>query len=157
MAKRCKYREGDWFAVPLRSGGYAVGVVARTKGAGVLGYFFGPRWAAAPAPQALATLRPDASILISVFGDLGLINGEWPIIGRLENWDRNEWPMPVFARVDSLDPGKCLRITYADDDPNLSGVVKEEVCSPEEASRLLPEAMSGYGAIEIKLTHLLCG
>ncbi len=31
MAKQ-KYEEGDWFAVPLRNGGYALGVVARLDG-----------------------------------------------------------------------------------------------------------------------------
>lgn len=38
------YREGSRFAVPLRQGGYAVGLVARVNPRGVLlGYFFGPR------------------------------------------------------------------------------------------------------------------
>lgn len=38
------YREGDWLGVPLREGGYAVGLVARANPDGVLlGYFFGPR------------------------------------------------------------------------------------------------------------------
>jgi hypothetical protein len=39
-----KYREGDWFAVPLRNGGFAVGLVARANPkAALLGYFFGPK------------------------------------------------------------------------------------------------------------------
>lgn len=33
-------REGDWFAVPLRKGGYAVGLIAHANPDGVLlGYF----------------------------------------------------------------------------------------------------------------------
>jgi hypothetical protein len=36
--------EGDLFAVPLRDGGYGIGVVARVGRRGVLvGYFFGRR------------------------------------------------------------------------------------------------------------------
>jgi len=40
------YSEGDWFAVPLRGGGFAAGVIARAmprKEGVLLGYFFGPR------------------------------------------------------------------------------------------------------------------
>lgn len=45
MAKRLPYREGTWFALPLRKGGYAVGVVARMapRGRIILAYFFGPK------------------------------------------------------------------------------------------------------------------
>ncbi len=43
------YQEGDWFAVPLRSGGYGVGLVARAPGNGiVLGCFFGTRYDTLP-------------------------------------------------------------------------------------------------------------
>ena len=39
---KASYREGDWFAVPLRDGGYAAGLIARANPKGVLlGYFFG--------------------------------------------------------------------------------------------------------------------
>ena len=36
-----RYREGDWFAVPLRDGGFGVGVIARANPkAALLGYFW---------------------------------------------------------------------------------------------------------------------
>jgi hypothetical protein len=45
MARKLPDSEGDGFAVPLRDGGYAIGVVARMDRKGsVLGYFFGPRY-----------------------------------------------------------------------------------------------------------------
>lgn len=45
---RAKYREGDWFAVPV-DGWFAVGVVARAgRGPVLFGYFFGPRRASPP-------------------------------------------------------------------------------------------------------------
>ena len=41
LARR-NYAAGDWFAVPLREGGFAVGVVALAQADGVLrGYLFG--------------------------------------------------------------------------------------------------------------------
>jgi hypothetical protein len=33
---------------------------------------------------------------------LYLRDGNWPIIGRLQNWVRDEWPLPVFYRDDLL-------------------------------------------------------
>jgi hypothetical protein len=51
-SQKINYREGDWFAVPLRDGGYAVGLVARMDNrGGVLGYFFGPRRDDVPSPS----------------------------------------------------------------------------------------------------------
>ena len=49
---RGEYREGDWFAVPSRDGGFAVGVIARANPGGVLlGYSFGTLRSEIPAPK----------------------------------------------------------------------------------------------------------
>jgi hypothetical protein len=74
---KINYREGDWFAVPLRDGDYAVGVVARVDGSGgVLGYFFGPRRAEVPSLLEVENLDPDQALRVLRFGDLGLIENE---------------------------------------------------------------------------------
>src|SRR5262249_58700798 len=39
-----RYREGDWFAVPLGDGRYVLGRIARHHRATVLGYFFKPAY-----------------------------------------------------------------------------------------------------------------
>ncbi|WP_425308290.1 Imm26 family immunity protein [Ammonicoccus fulvus] len=66
-------REGDWFAVPLRKGGYAVGLIARANRDGVLlGYFFGPRREAVPSLSDVEELTPDDAIRVGKFGHLGL-------------------------------------------------------------------------------------
>src|SRR5580658_8156552 len=77
-------REGTLFAVPLRGGGFAVGVVARAtnKGKVILCYFFGPRRDSIPALNDMVKLKPESAICVLRIGDLGLINGEWPIIGE---------------------------------------------------------------------------
>jgi hypothetical protein len=88
-----KYKEGDWFAVPLRDGGFAVGVVARTDWNRIpLGFFFGPRRDGLPSVNDLARLKARDALLSVHFGDLGLGYGEWPIIGRVAGWDRAAWP-----------------------------------------------------------------
>ena len=97
------YSEGSTFFIPLRNGGYARGVVARASpdGKGVMGYFFGPRLSST-GRVAWDDLDPANAILRIRFGDLGLINGEWPICGEIPNWNRSEWPMPDFVRRDPL-------------------------------------------------------
>ncbi len=79
--KKLPYREGDWFAVPLGDGDYAVGLVARMDGkGGVLGYFFGPLHDHVPAVQEIAHLIVADALVIERFSDLNLLQGAWRII-----------------------------------------------------------------------------
>ena len=145
------YDEGTVFLVPLRTGGYARGIVARTSNEGkiLLGYFFGP-CLKSPNEKSLDGLDPTNSILCIRFGDLGLINGEWIICGRIPNWNRNKWPMPDFARNDPLSK-KTWLVRYSDNDPNL---IEKEIPTNFDL-KLAKDLLAGYGAVEIKLTQLL--
>jgi hypothetical protein len=127
--EKIKYREGDWFAVPLRNGGFAVGLVARANPkAALLGYFFGPERKGIPSPDDLPGLRAKDAVLVGMFGHLGLTQGSWPTIGRLTNWDRAEWPMPVFLRVEELT-GRAFNVFYADDGLMGAGYVEKSLTS----------------------------
>jgi hypothetical protein len=146
---RQPYDEGDVFAVPLRKGGFAHGVVARVAPGGkvLFGYFFGPK---TDVPGKDLTLHPADSLLKVRFGDLGLINGEWPVVGKVEDWDRGDWPMPEFVRRDPLS-GRAWKVRYMDGDPSAV-----EVERPTDAECDGPtDSLSGYGAVEIRLTKLL--
>jgi hypothetical protein len=145
------YRDGTWFAVPLRGSGFAVGIVARFDKKGrVLGYFFGPRRQVVPRFQEVETLKADSAILVLRFADLGLIEGEWPIIGQAQSWNRLDWPLPVFIR---REPPPRLRnwLVYYSDDLELI----DETLEPSERPDLPPDSFSYSGAVEIKLTVLL--
>lgn len=144
------YSEGSVFLVPLRNGGYARGVVARTslEGKVLFGYFFGPRLVSTDV-AGLHGLNPGDAILRVVFGDLGLIKGEWPIYGTVPNWQRSEWRMPDFVRrAPGLKP-KVVR--YADADPTRV----EAEYEIDNDFGLATDSLFGYGALEIKLTKLL--
>lgn len=98
---RPNFREGDWFAVPLDGGGIAVGLVARYRkgyAPGLFTYFFGPRRPAVPSPGDLRALRPGDAIHACITSYLGLMNGEWVVIGRDDAWEPEQWPLPDFAR-----------------------------------------------------------
>jgi hypothetical protein len=150
---RVKYGEGDWFAVPLREGGYAVGVVARANPkAALLGYFFGPLCAEIPSLDDAADLKAGDAVLIGKFGHLGITQGKWPILGRLEDWDRAAWPMPVLVRYEELT-GRSFKVFYDDDDPNM--LVREEQVAPGSEEQGPSDGLMGAGYVEIVLTSLL--
>ncbi|MCI0527762.1 MAG: immunity 26/phosphotriesterase HocA family protein [Nitrospira sp.] len=85
MARRkINYSEGTCFAAPLRKGGFARGVVARMDGQGIVfGYFFGPQLSSMEETQVTSELQSERAILCGRFGDLGLLKGEWKIIGAI--------------------------------------------------------------------------
>jgi hypothetical protein len=152
MAK-AKYGEGDWFAVPLRTGGYAVGLVARANPDGVLlGYFFGPRCEELSSLKGVQGLTPDGAVLVGKFGHLGLRNGKWPVLGRLAGWNRTAWPMPIFVRYEELT-GRSFKVIYDDNDPNR--LLREERIDPGVAEQGPKDGLMGAGFVEKLLTGAL--
>lgn len=145
------YSEGTVFAVPLRNGGFARGIVARAapEGAVLFGYFFGPKLPSLNEAD-VAGVEPDCAIAQLIFGDLGLINGEWQIIGHLSEWHRETWGMPDFVRRDPIGK-RAWRVRRSDSDP--SKVDFEEPIDFD--ANLPPNISSGYGAVELKLTTIL--
>ena len=149
------YSEGDWFAVPLRDGGFAVGVIARAmprKEGVLLGYFFGPMRLVVPALETLSDLSAADAVMVEMFGDLGIMSGKWLLLGRMNKWDRTEWPTPAFGRFEELT-GRAFKVIYDDDNPNR--VIREEQIDPSELAALPKDGLSGAGAVERMLTRLL--
>jgi hypothetical protein len=152
MKIKLPYENGTWFAVPLRNGGFATGVVARHSPDGViLVYLFGPKRPKVARLDQLEGLTKAIAIKVSIAGDLGLLEGRWPIIGKFPSWQDSEWPMPKFLRKDLLGATAWL-VTYAENNPN--HVVSEEPV-PFETTGFERDVLSGAGAVEIVLTRLL--
>lgn len=150
--RKIGYREGDIFCVPLREGGFALGVVARmTKdGKVLLGYFFREKLPSCPAAENLPDLRPEDAIKIAKFGGLSLRNGDWPVIGHVSDWDRDKWPMPKFVRRDELSKRAWL-VSYAEDNPNQ--MIGKERCD-FGVNSYEDDSLLGAGLVEILLTRL---
>ena len=82
VPKRLQLTEGLWFAVPLRTEEFGVGVIARCNPKGVLlGYFFGPKRPVPAGLEDVLQLRASDAVMIRKFGHLGLKGGTWPVIG----------------------------------------------------------------------------
>ena len=154
MRKRDKlpYENGTWFAVPLRTGGFAIGIVARNDGKGiVVGYFFGTRHKVLPTISDIQKLLPDQAILVCRFGNLGLLDKGWPILGKSQTWSATQWPIPVFARFDGINDDIAWKVSYSDD----LSLVSENSTSAENAIQLPSNGLFSAGAVEIRLTKLL--
>ncbi len=151
--KQLPYVESTVFLVPLKSGGFARGVVARSskKGKVLFGYFFGPALKSTNMVP-LDDLDPEKAIMRVIFGDLGLINGEWEIVGTIPDWKRAEWSMPDFVRRDPISK-RAFLVRYSDTDPNM--LLGE--CPTDYNSKLESDSMYGYGAVETRLSDLLEG
>jgi len=101
----------------------------------------------------VAGLHPENAIKRSHVGDLGLIEGTWPVIGELPGWDRTAWSSPAFVRRDELS--KCAwRVIYSDADPN---VVEREEPVSYDVDGMEKDGLGGRGFVEQVLTNLLDG
>lgn len=151
--KSLPYHEGSFFALPLRNGGYAVGVVARMapEGKMLLTYLFGKKFVEIPSLADVATWRSTDAIKCLRIGDLGLLNGEWPVLGEAHDWKRADWPMPSFLRREDFSK-RAWRVTFDEADP--SHIAREELV-PHDLSGLESAGSFGYGAVELLLTKLL--
>jgi hypothetical protein len=147
------YKEGDWFVVPLGDGTFLPARVARAtkKGKVILGYFFGSVFPSVPSIESVSRLRPQEAMWVTIFGDLRLIRGQWPVIGQ-DKWDRALWPMPVFVSRNILT-GKLLGRVYSDDDP--VRLLGESVLSTQEAEGMWEDGVAGADFVVERLHRLL--
>jgi hypothetical protein len=154
MAKRLPYKQGDWFSVPLRTTGYAVGCITRIapRGKLLVGYFFGPVRDRVPSPRELAALSPNDAVLICRFSDLAFLGSEWTLIGRPDPDSAGEWVMPEFERRDAITGGMRL-IRYRDDDPRIE--IEAIAATKGDARGVALDGAWGSGAVGEKLTTAL--
>jgi hypothetical protein len=89
--------------------------------------------------------------MVAIFGDYSLYHGEWPILGAAEHWNRNDWPMPLFSRID--EKGKAVKVTYSENDP--SECISEVSCSIDEARSLAEDSLMGSHIVAHRLSRQL--
>ncbi len=148
-----KYAPGDVFRGPLRSGGYAVGVIARVGPDGIIcGFFYSPQVGDTPNVTVAVTGEPTAPLLVARVVDRGLATGAWPVVARVRAWDTDVWRMPTFHRFEQLT-GRFIAVEYADHDPNR--LVRERVIAANDALQLPEDDLYGAGALELELGALL--
>lgn len=153
--KHIKYSEGQWFAVPLQTGGYAPGIIVRgsyaTKGG--LGYFFPIRFEKEPDASSIADLGAQQAVLITWFGDRGIIEGRWPLISTDRPFSRDGWPVPRFGRPNSFNPEWAWITEYSQDDDGSGHPIAETRCPATEIVGWPKDGTAGAGVVETWLTR----
>ena len=150
MPVATKGLEGNLYGVPLGNGIFGVCLVARAGRLGTLGYFSNQAYDRLPNIGDAVFLRGDAA-WVALFGDLGIVNGEWPLIGPIPHWNRELWPLPVFGRMSELS-GRAFRVTY---DDSLRSRPAVEAADPDEVANLPKDSLAGSGFAEQRLRKLL--
>lgn len=140
---RVPYKEGDWFAVPIKSG-YVLARIVRAKktGGSLLGYFFEPLYKSVPTAEDTIGLKASSAFNIAKFGYLGLVKDNWPIIHRPDTWNRGDWPMPPFGRLNDFVPGRGFVSVY--DEDQLERSLSERGVTAEEAMQYPSEGLAGH-------------
>jgi hypothetical protein len=154
--RKIRFGEGDLFGVPLTTGGFAAGLVARRDSAGLtFGYFFGPRRNSMPSIGEFGELSAAAAVYVRIFGHYPLIAGVWPLIGRMENWHRDEFPLPAFCRSPPKghEQDGCLLVWH--DDSNFLYPVRRARVTREECERFPADGVCGYATVAEELDCIL--
>jgi hypothetical protein len=139
--------------VPVGDNRFALGVVARVgkRGRIVSGYFFGPLFEDAPTAAELAVLKPQGATLVVRFGDLHPMSDKWPILSRIGSWDRPDWPMPEFVRIEPIS-GRVFLVSFSDIDPG-ERLSQDRIAV--NSSNLEIDSLWGAGAVEAFLATRL--
>lgn len=147
------YKEGDWIAVPIPDRGYILGRIARSSRTGaIIACFFSPLRETLPVKDDIDGLTAHDAVAIYKFGNMGLVEENWPIIDNTDDWHREEWPLPSFGHIDAVDPNKAYRREY--NEKNLNQIILEVPISPEEAHQLPKDGYLGHRALQSKLSRL---
>jgi hypothetical protein len=150
-----KYSEGDFFVVPLKTGGFGLGIAVCVglKGT-VVGRFFAPVWDSLPTLSDLENLTENDSVHVEHFRDDGLRDGSWQVIGQHPTWDAYDWPIPKFGWFQAASDDTGGRRFEMELDEDLKTIRQKEV-SLEQFEMLPPEGVSGAKATEVALTLVL--
>jgi hypothetical protein len=156
--KRIRYREGQWFAIPIKDIGYCLGIIVRgsSKTHGGLGYFWSSITKNLPTEEDINKIKPSDAVLIARFGGLGISTGEWPLIQTSNKFVREDWPVPLFIRKLDFDEDKVLIIDYGQDFSGLDLPKSEILVKKSKNYEKYPEdSLYGYKVVEAKLFKLL--
>ena len=148
--KKIKVEEGDIFAVPLRQGGYDIGLIARKHKTSNLGYFFDKVYQSPPETLDVTGINNWKVTLIGQFSAIGIEEGEWPLLKTAFNFKREDWPIPVLKMQEPITE-QYFAVLYDDTLFN----EKRYLITKEAADKLFGHGVYGYGALEKKLSSIL--
>jgi Immunity protein 26 len=148
---------GDLFIVMHGDRRIALGLIARGgKKACKLGFFFRIDLYDNAENKSALTLEPEQAIWVHKFGDLHVLRGKWPVIGKLKGFSREAWPMPVFMHHHDGFNIDYIRAYNENDIAELSGNWRsDQVPSQIDTSFVVKDGLAGAGYVEDALMEIL--
>lgn len=152
MKKKLKIQEGDVFSYPINDDLFGIGLVLRINGMIMLSVFFDPKFVNQDSNVLKLDLSKQVIFFTCLCSALGIKNSRWKILGKLESWDKRQWPIPVFKRKDSLS-GEYSKVFYNEN-------LEETNCIEVESGAVTiidcpDDGLAGYGYVESKMKKLL--
>lgn len=153
MMKKSQLKNGDVFIVPLDGYASPVGVVVRTNRRGVVyGLFFRGDCANEVVRTGRFEAPQESLILRAKFGDRFLVNGKWPVVGRVTDWADAKYPLPDFFRVDgSSESGFVSK--YDENSFECLSEVRVAIDSID-TREFVPDRLLGSRVVELELGKL---
>ena len=157
-----KPRPGTWFALPLPSGGYALGlVVRRAEGRipkRIFCYFFGPRVGSAKDFSLPVTTTAANRIFFARTDDRAFKNGRWIVIEQIDQFNGDLWPMPPFrSGAVGGGPDYMRRVYLRTYDDQLQHCTSERLAVVERIEDYPPDIGFGHVAMEHAVERALLG
>jgi len=125
------FATGDWFAIPLRFGLFAVGRAAAVDRHGAfMGYFFDRFFERLPEGPHMLGFSPGDAAIIGVCDARGVRGAEWTVVATARTCDPRPWPVPVFRTIDertgnlqwlACEPNDLRRASRTDSEPPGAG------------------------------------
>lgn len=151
MVTNSSYSEGDFFAVPLKTGGYGIGIAVCLGPRGsVVARFFAPVRDSVPELSEIEHFTENDSVYVEHFSGEALQDGSWQIIGKLPDWDSYEWPIPKFGWFQPFSDKPGGRAFEMELDENLKTFRQKEV-SISHFETLPYEGKVGSKTVEISV------
>lgn len=135
----------------MLNGGYALGLIARHYKHSTLFYFFKGKYINRIEEIPIESIEKDNILWVKLGGDGAFMKNAWPILGKLPEWDRDDWPIPTFKTKDILSGFPI--VIYLDE--NLEEVSRKRVTEEEASLIKWKNGIAGTVYIEEELTELL--
>lgn len=102
-AKRELSRPGTWIGIPLPNGGFALGLIARRaesrkRSRKIFVYLFGPRSNDLSDLKSYLNRAASECLRFGFTWDQEVLTGRWPVIGKVEDFRPDDWPIPLLKR-----------------------------------------------------------
>jgi hypothetical protein len=148
--KKIKFKEGQVFAVPLRQGGYVLGILVREYIKITLGYFFNKIYPTIPDKVDKSEISIDKIALIALFSSMGIEDGYWPLVETNLLFKKGDWPIPLMKMQDPLTE-KYYSVLF--DETLIND--ERKLISEEIAQKLFDHSLHGYVSLEKKVSTIM--